>query len=183
VIAYQLVPVGVTIPLADVDPPGLIVPRLVADPQVLPLDWQIPLHSVVVDEHVHVKPAHTPLVGGMHAVPAGWGRSGGHDTLAELHDWLVSHTPEAVWHTFVSTLDGHATLAELHDVVASHTPIDVWQMLVSTLDGHVTLAELHDVVASHAPADVWHTFVSTLDGHDTLDELHDTVASHTPADV
>ena len=53
-IEYQLVPVGVTIPVADVEPPGFTVPRLVADPQVLPLDWQIPLHSVVVDEHVQV---------------------------------------------------------------------------------------------------------------------------------
>ncbi len=53
-IAYQFVPVGVTIPLADAVPPALTDPRLVADPHVLPLDWQIPLHSVVLEEQVHV---------------------------------------------------------------------------------------------------------------------------------
>ncbi len=53
-IAYQFVPVGVTIPDADVAPPGLTVPRLVDDPHVLPLDSHTPLHSVVVDEHVQV---------------------------------------------------------------------------------------------------------------------------------
>ena len=58
-------------------------------------------------------------------MPAGCGMSGGHAGLAALHDWLVSHTPEAVWHTFVSTLDGHTTLEELHEVVASQTPAEV----------------------------------------------------------
>ena len=153
-IVYQLVPVGVTVPVVEVEPPGLIVPRLVATPQLLPFDTQVPLHSVVVAEHTHEYPAHTPAVGGMHAVPAGCGMSGGHTTLAALHDWLVSHTPDAVWHTFVNVLEGHATLAALHKVVASQTPADVWQMFVSVLDGHAGLAALHDVVASQAPAEV-----------------------------
>ena len=96
VTVYQLVPVGVTIPLAEVDPPALTGPRLVGDPQLLPFDTHDPLHSVADTGHTHEYPEQTPPVGGMHAVPAGCGTSAGHDTLAALHDWLVSHTPDAV---------------------------------------------------------------------------------------
>jgi hypothetical protein len=46
--------------------------------------------------HTHEKPEHTPPVGSEHAVPAGFDTSAGHDALAELHDWLVSHEPDAV---------------------------------------------------------------------------------------
>ena len=53
-IAYQFCPVGVTIPLVAEEVPGLNDPRLVADPQVFPLDWQTPLHSVVVEGHTQV---------------------------------------------------------------------------------------------------------------------------------
>ena len=93
---YQLVPVGVTVPLTDVDPPAAIDPRLVAVPHALPFEMHVPLHSVDVGEHVQVYPMHTPAVGGVHAVPAGCGMSGGHAGLDALHDWLVSHTPDAV---------------------------------------------------------------------------------------
>ena len=127
-------------PLAEALLPGLMVPRLVADPHALPFERHVvPPQSDVPAGHTHEKLEHTPDVGGAHAVPAGFGTSAGHDTLAPLHDLLVSHEPDAVWHTFVSTLDGHDTLDALHDVVASHTPADVWQMFVRVFDGHARL--------------------------------------------
>ena len=95
--AYQFVPDGVTVPLLEAEFPGLIVPRLVAAPQVLPFEVQVVPQTVVPAGHTHEKPEQMPPgEGGVQAVPAGCGTSAGHATLAPLHDWLVSHTPEAV---------------------------------------------------------------------------------------
>jgi hypothetical protein len=39
---YHSCPIDVTVPVVDVEPPALIDPRLVAPPQVLPFERQLP---------------------------------------------------------------------------------------------------------------------------------------------